>query len=181
MKRSVVGLSGASGAVDGIRFLDVLRARPDVETHLVVSEAAKRTIGEETDRVAKDGEALATRRYDSKDFGATFALGSFKTDGMVIAPRSVKAADVTLKEGQPLIMVVRKTPLHLGHMRALTALAEMGAVILPPTPAFDHQPKQIEDLVDHTLARVPDRLGLSQHLVPEWQGTDRCPDPARRS
>ncbi|HEV2056328.1 MAG TPA: UbiX family flavin prenyltransferase [Methylomirabilota bacterium] len=196
MKRIVVGLSGASGAIYGIRFLELLRALPDVETHLVVSEAAKRTIVEETDWAVKDVEALATRRYDNKDIGAAIASGSFKTDGMVIVPCSVKAAasvahcladnlltraaDVTLKEGRPLILVVRETPLHLGHLRVLTALAEMGAVILPPMPAFYNRPKQIEDLVDHTLARVLDRLGLPQQLVTEWQGTNRRIDPPQR-
>jgi flavin prenyltransferase len=196
VKRIVVGLSGASGAIYGIRFLELLRALPDVETHMVVSDAAKRTIVEETDWAVKDVLALAGHRYDNKDIGATIASGSFKTDGMVIVPCSVKtaasvahcladnlmtrAADVTLKEGRPLILVVRETPLHLGHLRVLTALAEMGAIILPPMPAFYHRPKQIEDLVDHTLARVLDRLGLPQRLVTEWQGTNRRSDPPRR-
>jgi len=196
VKRIVVGISGASGAVYGIRFLELLRGLPDVETHLVVSDPAKRTIVEETDWQVKDVEALATRRYDNKDIGAAIASGSFKTDGMVIVPCSVKAAasvahcmsdnlltraaDVTLKEGRPLILVVRETPLHLGHLRVLTALAEMGAVILPPMPAFYNRPKQIEDLVDHTLARVLDRLGLPQQLVTEWQGTNRRVDPPQR-
>ena len=196
MKRIVVGLSGASGAIYGIRFLELLRGLPDVETHLVVSDAAKRTIVEETDWAVKDVLALAGHRYDNKDIGAAIASGSFKTDGTVIVPCSVKAAasvahcfadnlltraaDVTLKEGRPLILVVRETPLHLGHLRVLTALAEMGAVILPPMPAFYHRPKQIEDLVDHTLARVLDRLGLPQHLVTEWQGTNRRSDPPQR-
>ncbi len=196
MKRVVVGLSGASGAIYGIRFLELLRAMPDVETHLVVSDAAKRTIAEETDWAVKDVLALAGHRHDNKDIGATIASGSFKTDGMVIVPCSIKtaasvahcladnlmtrAADVTLKEGRPLILVVRETPLHLGHLRVLTALAEMGAVILPPMPAFYNRPKQIEDLVDHTLARVLDRLGLPQRLVTEWQGTNRRSDPPHR-
>lgn len=196
MKRIVVGLSGASGAIYGIRFLELLRALPDVETHLVVSDAAKRTIVEETDWAVKDVEALAARRYDNKDIGATIASGSFKTEGMVIVPCSIKAAasvahcladnlltraaDVTLKEGRPLILVVRETPLHLGHLRVLTALAEVGAIILPPMPAFYNRPKQIEDLVDHTLARVLDRIGLPQHLVTEWQGTNRRIDPPQR-
>jgi flavin prenyltransferase len=195
VKRLVVGISGASGAVYGIRFLELLRALPDIETHLVLSDAAKRTIVEETDWVVKDVEALASRRYDNKDIGATIASGSFKTDGMVIVPCSVKtaasvahcladnlmtrAADVTLKEGRPLILVVRETPLHLGHLRVLTALAEIGAVILPPMPAFYHRPKQIEDLVDHTLARVLDRLGVPQDVMPEWQGTNRRTTPPR--
>ena len=196
MKRIVVGLSGASGAIYGIRFLEHLRALPDVETHLVVSDAAKRTIVEETDWAVKDVLALATHRYDNKDIGAAIASGSFKTDGMVIVPCSVKAAasvahcladnlltraaDVILKEGRPLILVVRETPLHLGHLRVLTALAEMGAVILPPMPAFYNRPKQIEDLVDHTLGRVLDRLGLPQQLVTEWPGTNRRSAPPPR-
>jgi flavin prenyltransferase len=196
VKRIVVGLSGASGAIYGIRFLELLRGLPGVEAHLVVSDPAKRTIVEETDWTVKNVEALAAQRYDNKDIGAAIASGSFKTDGMVIVPCSVtsaasvahcladtlmtRAADVTLKEGRPLVLVVRETPLHLGHLRTLTALAEMGAVIMPPMPAFYNRPKQIEDIVDHTLARVLDRLGLPQDLVSEWQGTNRRTDPPRR-
>ncbi len=191
MRRIVVGISGASGVVYGIRLLELLRAAAGVETHLVLSDPAKRTIVEETDWVVKDVEALATHRHDNKDIGASIASGSFKTDGMVIAPCSVKeaasvahcladnlmtrAADVTLKEGRPLVLLVRETPLHVGHLRMLTQLAEMGAVILPPMPAFYHRPKQIEDLVDHTLARVLDRLQIPQTLIGEWQGTNRRP------
>ncbi len=197
MRRIVVGMSGASGAVYGIRFLALLRGVPDLEAHLVVSDPAKRTIVEETDWAVKDVEALAARRYDNKDVGAAIASGSFKTDAMVVVPCSIKAAasiahcmadnlltraaDVTLKEGRPLILVVRETPLHLGHLRVLTQLAEMGAVILPPMPAFYNRPKQIEDLVDHTLARVLDRLQISQSLVGEWQGTNRRPPPTTRA
>jgi len=189
VRRIVVGISGASGVVYGIRLLELLRGAAGVETHLVLSDPAKRTIVEETDWVVKDVEALATHRHDNKDIGASIASGSFKTDGMVIAPCSVKeaasvahcladnlmtrAADVTLKEGRPLILLVRETPLHVGHLRMLTQLAEMGAVILPPMPAFYHRPKQIEDLVDHTLARVLDRLQIPQTLIGEWQGTNR--------
>ncbi len=187
MKRLVIGITGASGAVYGIRLLELLRDIPDVEPHLIVSDSAKRTILEETDVSVAEVEALAARRYNNKDIGAAVASGSFKTSGMVIAPCSIKtaaavahctadtliarAADVTLKEGRPLILLVRETPLHLGHLRVLTALAEMGAVILPPMPAFYHRPKQIDDLINHTLARVLDRLGIAQTLVPEWQGT----------
>src|SRR4030095_7199334 len=186
MTRIVVGISGASGAIYGIRFLELLRAIPGVESHLVSAEAAKRTIAEETDWPLRDVEALATRRYADRDIGASLASGSFKTDGMVIVPCSIKsagavahcladtliarAADVTLKEGRPLILVVRETPLHLGHLRVLTQLAEMGAVILPPMPAFYNRPKQIEQIVAHTLDTVLDRLGLPQELVAEWQG-----------
>ena len=156
MKRIVVGLSGASGAIYGIRFLELLRGLPGVEAHLVVSDPAKRTIVEETDWTVKNVEALAAHRYDHKDIGAAIASGSFKTDGMVIVPCSVtsaasvahcladtlltRAADVTLKEGRPLILVVRETPLHLGHLRTLTELAEMGAIIMPPMPAFYNRP-----------------------------------------
>jgi flavin prenyltransferase len=187
MRRIVVGLSGASGAIYGIRFLELLRDLPEVESHLIVSDAGKRTIVEETDYPLRDVEALATRRYDNRNIGAAPASGSFRTDAMVIAPCSIKtaaavahcladtliarAADVTLKEGRPLILLVRETPLHLGHLRVLTALAEMGAVILPPMPAFYHRPKQLDEIVDHTLARVLDRLGLPHTLVPEWPGT----------
>jgi 4-hydroxy-3-polyprenylbenzoate decarboxylase len=186
VKRLVVGISGASGVVYGIRLLEHLRSLPDVETHLVISDAGKRTIVEETDRVVRDVEALATRRYDNRNIGAAIASGSFRTDGMVIVPCSIKsasavaycaadtlmarAADVTLKEGRPLVLVVRETPLHLGHLRLMTQLCEMGAVLLPPMPAFYHRPKQIDDLVDQTLGRVLDRLGLPHALVPEWQG-----------
>ena len=197
MRRIVVGLSGASGAIYGIRFLELLRDLPDVESHLIVSDAGKRTIVEETDYPLRDVEALATRRYDNRNIGAAPASGSFKTDAMVIAPCSIKtaaavahcladtlmarAADVTLKEGRPLILLVRETPLHLGHLRVLTALAEMGAVILPPMPAFYHRPKQLDEIVDHTLARVLDRLGLPHTLVPEWPGTKPPGPPPDRS
>ena len=185
--RIVVGISGASGAIYGIRFLELLRAIPGVESHLIVSDAGKRTISEETDVALRDVEALATRRYDNRNIGAAPASGSFRTDGMVIVPCSIKtagavaaclsdtllgrAADVTLKEGRPLILVVRETPLHLGHLRVLTSLAEMGAVILPPMPAFYNRPKELDDIVNHTVARVLDRLQLPQTLVGEWQGT----------
>jgi flavin prenyltransferase len=194
MRRLVVGISGASGAIYGIRFLELLRAQPDVETHLVISDAARRTIAEETDWTLRDVEALATRKYSDRDIGAALASGSFKTDGMVIVPCSIKsaaavahcltdtlmarAADVTLKEGRPLVLVVRETPLHLGHLRVLTQLAEMGVVILPPMPAFYNRPKQIEEIVDHTLARVLDRLRLPQSLVPEWRGEPPPPPSA---
>ena len=192
MRRIAVAISGASGAIYGIRFLELLRGLPDVESHLIVSDAARRTIVEETDYAPRDVEAMATQRYSNKDIGAALASGSFKTNGMVVVPCSIKtaaaiahcladtliarAADVTLKEGRPLILVVRESPLHLGHLRVLTSLAEMGAVILPPMPAFYNRPKQIDELVAHTLARVLDRLGLPHTLVPEWQGTT----PAQR-
>ncbi len=191
MRRIVVGITGASGAIYGIRLLEILRGASGVESHLIISDPGKRTIVEETDCSVSDVEALAHRRYDNKDIGAALASGSFETAGMVIAPCSIKtasaiaycradtlisrAADVTLKEGRPLILLVRETPLHIGHLKCLLALAEMGAVLLPPMPAFYHRPKQIDDLVVHTLARVLDRLRLPHTLVEEWRGGDPNP------
>ena len=194
MSRLAVGITGASGSIYGIRLLDVLRSTTDVELHLVISAAGKRTLVEETDYTVAEVEALAHHHYDVKDIGATLASGSFRTAGMVIAPCSIKtagaiaacysdgliarAADVTLKEGRPLILMVRETPLHLGHLRVLTALAEMGAVVLPPVPAFYHRPKALDDIVNHTVARVLDRLSLPHTLAAEWPGT--TPRRARR-
>jgi flavin prenyltransferase len=185
--RLVVGITGASGAIYGIRLLEVVRTTTDIELHLIVSAAGKRTLVEETDYGVADVEALAHHRYDVRDIGATLASGSFRTGGMVIAPCSIKtagsiaacyadtlmarAADVTLKEGRPLILLVRETPLHLGHLRVLTSLAEMGAVVLPPMPAFYNRPMELDDIINHTVARVLDRLQLPQTLVSEWQGT----------
>ena len=187
MSRLVVGITGASGSIYGIRLLEVLRTTTDIELHLVISAAGKRTLIEETDHSVADVEALAHYRYDVKDIGAALASGSFRTAGMVVAPCSIKtaaaiaacyadtliarAADVTLKEGRPLILMVRETPLHLGHLRVLTALAEMGAVVLPPMPAFYNRPKALDEIVNHTVARVLDRLQLPQTLTAEWQGT----------
>ncbi len=194
MSRLAVGITGASGSIYGIRLLEVLRTTTDVELHLVISAAGKRTLVEETDYTVAEVEALAHHHYDVKDIGATLASGSFRTAGMVIAPCSIKtagaiaacysdgliarAADVTLKEGRPLILLVRETPLHVGHLRMLTALAEMGVVILPPVPAFYHRPKALDDIVNHTVARVLDRLSLPQTLASEWPGT--TPRRARR-
>jgi 4-hydroxy-3-polyprenylbenzoate decarboxylase len=185
--RLVVGITGASGSIYGIRLLEILRTTTEIELHVVISAAGKRTLVEETDYSVADVEALAHHRYDVKDIGATLASGSFRTSGMVIAPCSIKtaaavaacyadtlmarAADVTLKEGRPLLMLVRETPLHLGHLRVLTSLAEMGAVVLPPMPAFYNRPKSLDDIINHTVARVLDRLQLPQALVGEWQGT----------
>ena len=187
MTRLVVGITGATGAIYAIRLLDILRGQREMETHLVLSAPAKRTIVEETDWSVPDVEALATHRHDNRDIGASIASGSFRTAGMIVAPCSIKtagaiaschtdtliarAADVTLKEGRPLILLVRETPLHLGHLRCLTSLAEMGAVIMPPMPAFYNRPRDIDDVVNATVARVLDRLNLPQTLVPEWQGT----------
>jgi 4-hydroxy-3-polyprenylbenzoate decarboxylase len=185
--RLVVAITGATGSIYGIRLLQILRGYPDIETHLVISRPGKRTIVEETEASVAEVEALAAHRYDNADIGAAIASGSFQTAGMVIAPCSIKtaaavaachsdnliarAADVTLKEGRPLIMLVRETPLHVGHLRMMLALAEMGAVLLPPMPAFYNRPRELDDIVNHTVARVLDRLGLPQSLVAEWKGT----------
>jgi 4-hydroxy-3-polyprenylbenzoate decarboxylase len=185
--RLVVGITGATGAIYGIRLLDILRGQSELETHLVLSVPAKRTIVEETTWPVAEVEALATHRYDNRDIGASIASGSFRTAGMIVAPCSIKtagaiaschtdtliarAADVTLKEGRPLILLIRETPLHLGHLRCLSTLAEMGAVIMPPVPAFYNRPRDLDDIVNATVARVLDRLNLPQTLVPEWQGT----------
>ncbi len=187
MKRLVVGITGASGSIYGIRLLEILQRYPDVELHLVLSRSGKRTLVSETDWTVADVEALAHQRHDNADIGASIASGSFRTAGMIIAPCSIKtaaavaacyadtlisrAADVTLKEGRPLIMLVRETPLHVGHLRMMLALAEMGAVVLPPMPAFYNRPKDLDDIVNHTIARVLDRLDFPQTLVGEWQGT----------
>jgi len=193
--RLIVGISGSTGAIYGIRLLQVLRKLPDVETHLILSAPAKRTIVEETDYTIKAVEALATRVYDNRDVGAAPASGSFKTIGMAIVPCSVRTAaalatstgdtllcragDVTLKEGRPLIVGVRETPLHVGHLRQLTTLAELGAVIFPPVPAFYDRPTTLDDIVNHTVGRILDRLHIPQDLVREWTGTQapQAPSP----
>jgi len=191
VRRLVVGLSGASGSIYGIRLLEELRKDPGVEVHLVVSASGKRTLAEETDYTVRQVEALAHVVYEDRDVGASLASGSFRTAGMVIAPCSIKtvsalangytetliarAGDVTLKEGRPLLVLVRETPLHAGHLRQLLALAEMGGVVFPPVPAFYHRPRTVDDVVNHTVARVLDRLGLAHQLVPEWTGGGRRP------
>lgn len=187
MRRIVVGISGSTGSIYGIRLLQELRDAPETEVHLIVSAPAKRTLVEETDFTVKEVEALAHVVHDDRDIGASLASGSFRTGGMVIAPCSVKmvsalanchadtliarAGDVTLKEGRTLVALVRETPLHAGHLRQMLALAELGGVILPPMPAFYHRPKTIDDVVNHTVGRVLDRLGIAHGLVPEWRGT----------
>ncbi len=191
--RLLVGISGSTGSIYGIRLLQVLSRMPEVETHLIVSAPAKRTIVEETEFSVREVERLAARVYDNRDIGAAPASGSFQTAGMVILPCSIRTAaalatstgdtlvcragDVTLKEGRPLIVGVREAPLHVGHLRQLTALAEMGAIIYPPMPAFYHRPATLDDIVNHTVGRVLDRLGLPQDLAREWTGT-RIPPSA---
>lgn len=189
--RLVVGISGSTGSIYVIRLLQAVGRVPHIETHLIVSAPAKRTIVEETEFSVKDVEGLAARVYDNRDIGAAPASGSFRTLGMVIMPCSIKTAsalatstgetllcragDVTLKEGRPLIVGVRETPLHAGHLRQLTTLAELGAIIFPPLPAFYDRPKTLDDIVNHTVGRILDRLGIPQDLVREWAGTGTPP------
>ena len=186
--RFVIGVSGASGSVYGIRLLEVLAERPDIETHLVITSTARRVIAQETDRTVKQVESLADRVYDPDDLAAPVASGSFPVDGMVIAPCSVKmlsavansyaadlvsrAADVMLKEGRPLVLVVRETPLHLGHLRLMARAAEIGALIFPPVPAFYGRPETVADIVDGTVGRILARLGVENTLYSMWAGGD---------
>jgi 4-hydroxy-3-polyprenylbenzoate decarboxylase len=190
-KRVVVGISGASGSIYGIRLLEQLRRDPAVEIHLVLSASGKRTLVEETDFTVRQVEALGHVVYDDRDVGASLASGSFRTAGMIVAPCSIKtlaalatchadtliarAGDVTLKEGRPLVALVRETPLHLGHLRQMVALAEMGGIVFPPVPAFYQRPKTVDEIVDHTVARVLDRMGLGHDPLPEWTGGGRKP------
>ena len=186
MKRLIVGISGASAAIYGIRLLEVLK-ETDVETHLVITSAAKKIILLETDFTVEEVEAMADYVYDIDDIGAAIASGSFKTDGMVIIPCSIKslsaiansysanlllrAADVTLKERRRLVAVVRETPLHRGHLQLMLRLTDIGAIIFPPLPAFYHRPKTIEDIVDHTVGRVLDLFGIDHALFERWGGS----------
>jgi 4-hydroxy-3-polyprenylbenzoate decarboxylase len=196
-RRVVVGITGSTGSIYGIRMLEVLRGTDGIETHLVISAPGKRTITTETSYSVKQVQALAHVVYDDGDIGAQIASGSFRTCGMVIAPCSVKTAaalahcygstlvaragDVTLKEGRPLIVLVRETPLHVGHLRVMLSLAEMGAVVMPPLPAFYLKPRTIAEMIDHTVGRVLERLGLPQQLVPEWTDEVRTDAPGKRN
>ena len=188
MKRLIVGLSGASGAIYGVRLLQVLRDVAEVETHLVMSQAARQTLSLEPDLSLRDVQALADVVHDARDIAASISSGSFKTAGMVILPCSIKtlsgivnsytdtlvtrAADVVLKERRPLVLCVRETPLHLGHLRLMTQAAELGAVIMPPVPAFYHRPASLDDVINQTVNRVLDQfdIDLPEDLFTRWQG-----------
>lgn len=182
--RIVVGLSGASGSIYGLRLMEKLRVNPNNEIHLILTRAGERTAFLETDQKIQAIRALAHHSYPVEDIGCRLASGSYPTDGMVVAPCSVhtmsaiatgvtsnlllRAADVTLKERRKLILMVRETPFHLGHLRTMTALAEMGAIIAPPIPAFYHRPKSVEELVDHSVDRVLDMLGIPASDARRW-------------
>lgn len=184
-QRIIVGISGASGAIYGIRLLELL-ARAGLETHLVVSRAARSTIAAETDYSLADVLARADHHYAPDDMGAAISSGSFPTTGMIVAPCSVRslaeiahgvttglltrAADVVLKERRRLVLMVRETPLHLGHIRAMAAVSEMGAIIAPPVPAFYNRPQDLNDIIDHSLGRVLDLFGIDSGGVKRWTG-----------
>ncbi|MCN2129679.1 flavin prenyltransferase UbiX [Escherichia coli] len=188
MKRLIVGISGASGAIYGVRLLQVLRDVTDIETHLVMSQAARQTLSLETDFSLREVQALADVTHDARDIAASISSGSFQTLGMVILPCSIKtlsgivhsytdglltrAADVVLKERRPLVLCVRETPLHLGHLRLMTQAAEIGAVIMPPVPAFYHRPQSLDDAINQTVNRVLDQfvVTLPEDLFARWQG-----------
>ena len=184
-RRLVIGISGASGAIYGIRMLELLRGT-DIETHLVISRSAEMTLAYETDFTTKDVRALAVVNHPNSDIGATISSGSFRTMGMVVAPCSIKtmseiatgvtstllsrAADVVLKERRRLVLAVRETPLHGGHLRTMTQLADMGAIIAPIMPAFYNRPKTVDDIVNHTVGRLLDLFGIDTAVVKRWQG-----------
>ncbi|MDH3003393.1 UbiX family flavin prenyltransferase [Pasteurella multocida] len=187
-KRLIIGISGASGAIYAIRLLEVLKPLDYIETHLIISNAAKQTIAAETDYSIQAVKALADVNYDVRDIGAAISSGSYRTLGMIILPCSIKtlsgiahsytddlitrAADVCLKERKPLVLCVRETPLHLGHLRLMTQAAEIGAQITPLMPAFYHHPKTVQDIVDQSVNRLCDQfeIQLAQDLFQRWGG-----------
>ncbi len=184
--RLIVAITGASGAIYGIRLLQALREVPDVETHLILSNGGKLNIALETDHEPRDVEALAHEVHSDQNLAATIASGSFTTGGMIVAPCSMKtlsgivssyadnlvvrAADVVLKEQRKLVLMPRETPLHVGHCRLLLQAAEMGAVLVPPMPAFYNEPQTLDDIVNHSVGRVLDLFGIESGLVKRWQG-----------
>lgn len=184
--RIVVGISGASGPHYGVRMVEVLREHTDVEVHLIISRGARATIGYEMQRDADEVAALAHVVHDEGNLAASIASGTFVTAGMVVAPCSVKtlsgiansfndnlivrAADVCLKERRPLVLMVRETPLHSGHLRLMQQATDAGAVVLPPVPGFYHRPQTIQDIVDHAVLKALDQLGIHLDLVTRWAG-----------
>jgi flavin prenyltransferase len=185
-RRLVVAITGATGAIYGVRLLRQLSNTPGVETHLVVSDAASLTLHQEVGMQRRDVESLAHVVHRNRDVGASIASGSFQSDGMIIAPCSMKtlasvahalsdnliarAADVVLKERRRLVLMVRETPFNLAHLRNMTAVTEMGGIVFPPLPSFYHRPASIDEMVDHTVARVIDLFGIEHALAPRWAG-----------
>jgi 4-hydroxy-3-polyprenylbenzoate decarboxylase len=190
VRRIIIAITGASGAVYGIRALELLREIPDVETHLVMTKAARATIGYETDRSVAEVRALADVVHSENDLGASISSGSFRTAGMLVAPCSVKtlsgiassydeslvvrAADVVLKERRRLVLLLRETPLHAGHLRLMSDVTASGAIVMPPVPAFYTRPASVADIVDHTVGRSLDLLDVDTDAVQRWTG-DRGP------
>ena len=188
MKRLVIGIAGASGVIYAVRLLEVLHDVPNVETHLVLSDAARQTIGYETNFTVEKVMELADVQHSIKNIAASISSGSFKTMGMVVVPCSMKtlsgiamsfsdnlllrAADVTLKDRRPLVLLPRETPLHLGHLRLMVQVSEMGAILLPPMPAFYHLPKTVDDIINQTVNRVLDvlKIELEHDLFDRWTG-----------
>jgi 4-hydroxy-3-polyprenylbenzoate decarboxylase len=187
MKRLIVAITGASGAIYGVRALEALRATGKIEVHLVISPSAARTLREETDFTIEDVRGLANVVHSHKDIGATIASGSFRTAGMIVAPCSVKtlsgiahcyaedlvirAADVCLKERRRLVLLFRETPLHAGHISLMDQATRMGAILMPPTPSFYSRPRVIDDIVNQSVGRMLDLFDLSNDLVSRWTGT----------
>jgi 4-hydroxy-3-polyprenylbenzoate decarboxylase len=187
--RFIIGVTGASGTIYGWRLLEKLRSVPEMEIHLVLSRSGERTAFLEMGKTAADFKALADVTYPVEDIGSRLASGSFHTDGMVIAPCSintmsaiavglsnnlmVRAADVVLKERRRLILMVRESPLHLGHLRSMTALAEMGAILAPPIPGFYHMPQTVGELIEHSVERVMDLMGVPSPSAKRWDGVQR--------
>jgi len=186
MKRIVIGMSGATGAIYGVRMIEVLNQVKDVETHLVMSSAAAMTINEETEYAAAEVIDMADVHHKYGDIGASISSGSFQVEGMIVAPCAIKSmsmishsinenlltrsADVTLKERRKLVLLVRETPLHLGHLRLMANLAEIGAIIQPPMPAFYHNPKSLDDIINHTVGRALDHFHIEHNLFERWTG-----------
>ena len=187
--RIIVGITGASGAIYGLRLLERLRMRQSAEIHLIVTRSGEKTLYLETGKTAADVKKLSDFSYAVEDISCRLASGSYPTDGMVISPCSihtmsaiangissnllVRAADVALKEKRKLILLVRESPLHLGHLRNMTALAEMGAIIAPPIPGFYHHPQTVMDIVDHSIDRVLDLIGIPDAQVRRWEGAEK--------
>jgi len=186
VRKLIVGVSGSSGAIYGVRLVEVLSSVPDVETHVVVSSGAEATISYETGGDPARVRALADYVYGNSEVGAALASGTFVTDGMIVAPCSMKtlssiansygstliarAADVCLKERRKLVLVTRETPLHLGHLRLMSSVTEAGAVVLPPVPGFYTRPESVEDIVDHTVTKILDQFGIEADLIERWAG-----------
>jgi 4-hydroxy-3-polyprenylbenzoate decarboxylase len=185
-RRLVIAITGATGSIYGIRLLQVLRDTPGIETHLMLSEAGVLNLHQELDMNRKDAEALADVVHNVRDIGASIASGSFQSDGMIVAPCSMRtlaavahgfsdnlisrAADVVLKERRRLVLMVRETPFNLAHLRNMTAVTEMGGIIFPPLPGFYQRPQSIAEMVDHTVGRVLDLYDVAHSLTPRWSG-----------